>query len=82
MKSPMIEQADYIAAEDKPPNYSEMQVCQSAAGYYVGTIYHDLETGLHEPGSRDTGYFVSYEAALAKLRQIEAGDLTGLRLTP
>lgn len=61
MKSPMIENADYI--EDKK-GYSELQVLSSAAGYYVGTTYTD-EDGFTEPGSRDSGYYRTYEDAVA-----------------
>ncbi len=50
MRSPLIEQASYITDKDL---YSDLQVCQSAAGYYIGTNYATPE-GFTEPGSRDS----------------------------
>lgn len=50
MKSPLVENADYI--KDKE-NYSDIQVLVSGAGYYIGTIYNNPE-GYPEPGSRDS----------------------------
>jgi hypothetical protein len=61
MQSPMIQNADYIEPHRKP-GYSALQVMKSAAGYYVGTTYTD-EDGFQGPGSRDSGYFPTKEAA-------------------
>jgi hypothetical protein len=85
MKSPMITVADYIKPEDKG-SYTELQVLKSAAGYYVGTLYNDPE-GWQEPGSRDSDYFATREAAQAWLDSLKAdksgGEIPdGLRLTP
>jgi hypothetical protein len=77
MRSPMIEQADYITDKDR---YSDMQVLRSAAGYYVGTLYHG--EGLNEPGSRDSeGYFKTRGEAEAHLADIKAGKAK-TRMTP
>lgn len=64
MKSPMISNADYITNKK---NYSELQVLESPAGYYIGTIYTD-ESGFQEPGSRDSEYFESREGAEKALK--------------
>ena len=37
--------------------YTHLQVCRSAAGWYVGTMHK--EDGITSPGSRDTGYFAT-----------------------
>lgn len=71
MKSPMVEQASYITPEDKG-RYSDLVVLASGAGYYVGTIYHN-PNGFVEPGSRDSDYFMTQEAAFECLQDIEAG---------
>lgn len=51
--------------------YSDLKVCQSNAGFYVGTDFThtkgDFE-GLVEPGSRESEYFPTYEAAEAALK--------------
>ena len=60
MKSQMVELADYIEKSEKE-KYSELQVLQSAAGYYIGTIYTNSD-GFKEPGSRDSDYFVGKDA--------------------
>jgi hypothetical protein len=79
MKSPMVESASYIS--DKG-NYSEMQVLRSAAGFYVGTIYNHPD-GFQEPGSRDSGYFPTFDKAQEYLDEInETGDTSGLRMNP
>ena len=49
MKSPLTN-TDYIT--DKHC-YSDMMVCKSAAGYYIGTMYTTPE-GFLEPGGRDS----------------------------
>lgn len=94
MQSPMItlnpdllpatlDAADEGAVKNR---YTELRVLQSAAGFYVGTLYEELdETGAvvwQEPGSRDSGYFPTHEAAALELRQIEGGDLSDVRFNP
>lgn len=59
MKSPMVLGHPYIKDKDA---YSEMQVLRSAAGYYIGTTYTGPD-GFAQPGSRDSGYFATEEAA-------------------
>lgn len=48
-----------------------LQVCRSAAGYYLGYICPECG-----PYSRETGYYPSREAAEAEL---ESGNITRLR---
>lgn len=65
MRSPMVESASYIPNKR---SYSDLQVMQSAAGWYIGTTFNG-EWGP-EPGSRDSGYYATKaeaEADLAKL---------------
>ncbi len=76
MKSPMIENAEYIKHKEC---YSELQVLNSGGGYYVGTIYTDPLEDYQEPGSRDSSYFATYDEAAALLAEIEAGDKKALR---
>ena len=72
MKSPMVTNASYIPEKK---GYSELKVLRSGAGYYIGTMYVDPVDGFEEPGSRDSDYFASKEAAEDYLRTIEAsGD--------
>ncbi len=79
MKSPMIESADYI--NDKV-GYSDLQVLESPAGFYVGTMFNDPEDG-QVPGSRDSGYFPSRDLAEEFLKSIEGGEaLEMLRMMP
>jgi hypothetical protein len=51
--------------------YSDLRVLQSAAGYYLGTIYQEFDANdtvvYQEPGSRDSGYFKTKEDAEAFL---------------
>lgn len=47
---------------EEQSEYSELQVLQSAAGYYIGTI-HTAPDGFQEPGSRDSYYFPTKEEA-------------------
>lgn len=70
MKSPMITNAPYIKEEEKG-SYTEMQVLQSGAGYYIGTLYNNPE-GWQEPGSRDSDYFQTREQAEKHLKMFEA----------
>lgn len=69
MKSPMIQEADYITEADKE-NYSDLQVLQSNAGFYIGTLYN--ERGMLSPGTRDSEYFPTRESAAKALSAIEA----------
>lgn len=54
MKSPQIQEATYLSDIEKR-KYSDLQVLQSAAGWYIGTLYNS--GGFPEPGSRDSDYF-------------------------
>lgn len=62
-----------IASQFPSPegHYTELKVCSSNAGYYLGTDFihtsGDFE-GLIEPGSRESGYFKTEEAAEAALK--------------
>lgn len=71
MKSPMIDNADYIKNKR---NYSDLQVCKSAAGYYIGTIFTDPDDGFQEPGSRDSGYFATEREAQIELDLLEKDE--------
>lgn len=73
MKSKMVTDAIYIKQSDKK-NYSDLQVLQSAAGYYIGTLYSDPETGFVLPGSRDTQYFQTEKEASIQLGLLEKGQ--------
>jgi hypothetical protein len=42
--------------------YSPLQVMHSAAGYYIGRIFTD-KNGMEVPGSRETHYYPTREAA-------------------
>lgn len=76
MKSPMIQSANYI--EDKE-NFSDLRVCRSAAGYYIGTVYHHPE-GFDTPGSRDSGYFKIREEAEAELELVKSDTIAASML--
>lgn len=52
MKSPQLTK---LSDQD---NYSDLQVMQSNAGFYVGSEYKD-----GTPGTRDSGYYPTREAA-------------------
>lgn len=56
--SPQVQICDAANAS----RYSPLQVLRSAAGYYIGTVYHN-EDGFDEPGSRDSEYFATAEEA-------------------
>lgn len=78
MRSPMIENASYIPNKS---TYSDLMVLKSNAGWYIGTIFNG-EWGP-EPGSRDSGYFETKEAAEYELHMIEISeDTSGLRTHP
>lgn len=52
--------------------YGPYMVLCSAAGYYVGTQYHVVKNGVElyrEPGSRESDYFRTKEAAEAYLAE-------------
>lgn len=82
MKSPMIEHL-YADEPEEMARFTDMQVCRSAAGYYVGTMYRDPQMGNMEvPGSRDSfEYFQRYEGAAEHLTLIEQGKAKS-RMTP
>lgn len=50
--------------------YSSLKVLKSAAGWYVGTFYYDAEYKYWAPGSRDSGYFCTQEAAAFHLKAL------------
>jgi hypothetical protein len=53
----------------------ELRVCQSAAGYYIGT-----QCKFHGPNSRETGYFgTEKEAEEALDHYIKTGELINER---
>jgi hypothetical protein len=67
--------------------YSDLRVLESNAGFYLGTVYEefDIEGNLVccMPGSRDSGYYPTREAAEADLAALEAdSNAVSLRLTP
>lgn len=79
MKSSMVQNADYIDNKEKG-SYSDLQVLQSNAGFYIGTIFTDAE-GWQEPGSRDSDYFPTRAAAAIALEAIKSGEME-TRQTP
>lgn len=79
MKSPMVQRL----ADEEAGGYSELMVLKSAAGYYIGTVYTDPETGFEEPGSRDSDYFPRRDEAETFLEAITKNDDdTALRASP
>lgn len=74
----------YKQANDRR-RFSELMVCRSPVGYYLGTLYTAPE-GYQEPGSRDSIYFDSPQEARNLLAKLEAGELDytdrRMRLTP
>ena len=83
MKSPMVQNAGYIPADEKG-QYSDLQVLQSGAGFYIGTLFTNKEGPVEftEPGSRDTEYFATREEAEAELKRIESGESQTTRMEP
>ena len=76
MKSPMVENLSHLEP-DEEGSYSELQVLQSAAGYYIGTMFTHTGgrfKGLVEPGSRDSDYFPTFGAAETFLKTLENGE--------
>ena len=59
MKSSLIANAEYITNKHY---YSDMMVCKSAAGYYIGTMYTSPE-GFLAPGGRDSVEYYPTEGA-------------------
>lgn len=83
MKSPMTERLP----PDPSGRYTDMKVCKSAAGYYVGTVFENFDDAgnllFEEPGSRDSDYFRTREEAQRFLDIVESCNLTGaLRQNP
>lgn len=75
MKSLIVTNSDFIKDKHR---YSHLQVLRSNAGCYLGTTYTS-EDGFVEPGSRDTGYFVTEALAAELLNYIEkTGDTSAL----
>ena len=56
--------------EEHGGEYSDLTVLQSAAGWYIGTIFNNT-AGWSEPGSRESQYFVSEEAAQQALDNVD-----------
>jgi hypothetical protein len=52
----------------KDGEYSELQVMQSNAGFYIGRIFTGND-GLQEPGSRESDYFASKALAEQALKE-------------
>ena len=63
--------------------YSELMVCVSAAGYYLGTMYTDPDSTesdvFEEPGSRETDYFLIKDEANLALKMWQQGHKPGIR---
>jgi hypothetical protein len=57
---------DKIITLEDYNRYSGLQVLRSNAGFYIGTMYSNPE-GWNEPGSRDSEYFPTAEAAESAL---------------
>lgn len=53
---------------NKEGHYGPLEVCRSAAGYYIGRIFHDT-MGYEEPGSRESDYFWTKEEAETALKE-------------
>lgn len=73
MKSPMVQNLDYVENKD---NYSDLQICLSSAGYYIGTVYIQYSKEgrplYSEPGTRDSHqYFTSRQKAEEFLKDLE-----------
>ena len=85
--NPALETATIATVEGAATSgYTDMQVLQSPAGFYIGTLYEERDSEgkilWQEPGSRDSGYFLDRQTAEAELRQFEGGDLTHARFHP
>lgn len=51
-----------LGPDPDPGHYSDLQVLQSPAGWYIGTIWQG-DDGYTEPGSRDSEYFATKQEA-------------------
>lgn len=73
MKSPQVQfmLAEKIISPEDAKKYGDLQVLHSAAGWYLGSMYHD-DDGFYSPGSRDTEYYPTEEMAKMWLRLAEA----------
>lgn len=81
MKSEIVMNMESISREEKA-RYSDLQVLQSPAGFYVGTIYTE-DDGSQTPGSRDSGYFTDEQLAKDFLTDaIKHNDRANLRSKP
>ena len=69
MKSPMIRNL----FPEELERYSDLEVLESAAGFYVGTTYANPD-GFTEPGSRDSGYFATADEAQDFLDHVAGND--------
>jgi hypothetical protein len=94
MKSPMVQNlglsrtkpADLDDPKAVRGGYSDLQVLESAAGFYIGTLYEEFDASgeclVVEPGSRDSGYFATQELASSNLTKLLDGGPVTLRDTP
>lgn len=68
---------------EEQKKYTDIQVLQSAAGFYLGTLYEERDDKgnliCQEPGSRDSGYYPTRAAAEADLEAVNAGQTWLLR---
>ena len=64
-----------LIPENEKEGYTDLQVLQSGAGWYIGTLYNN-PLGFVEHGSRDSGYFATKEEAAAALKFIEDENAT------
>lgn len=58
--------------------YSKLKVLESAAGFYLGTMHRDLD-GFEEPGSRESGYFGTFQEADDALEEWYNGNTINQR---
>jgi len=51
--------------------YTDLQVCRSGAGWFVGTMFHNKTLGgFIEQGSRESEYFATEKEALIALANV------------
>jgi hypothetical protein len=60
-----------VIPEAEKPQYSDLKVMRSAAGYYIGTSFRD-EAGDETPGSRDSGYLPTEADAQSFLQLVNS----------